>query len=65
MAERSNPRSKEWWLPGAGGPEELLHILGQEGSLPLDHGKEQHLHFAGAAVKRYPTSNVKETQVRW
>ncbi|MDK6567330.1 hypothetical protein QP222_13105, partial [Corynebacterium pyruviciproducens] len=27
-------------------------------------GKEQQLHFAGAAVKRYPTSRVRETQVR-
>ena len=28
-------------------------------------GKEQWLCFAGAAVKRYPTSKVRETQVRW
>ena len=28
-------------------------------------GKEQRLCFAGAAVKRYPTSKVRETQVRW
>ena len=28
-------------------------------------GKEQWLHFAGAAVKRYPASKVRETQVRW
>ena len=27
-------------------------------------GKEQQLLFAGAAVKRYPTSKVRETQVR-
>ena len=26
---------------------------------------EQWLHFAGAAVKRYPTSKVRENQVRW
>ena len=31
----------------------------------LVQGKEQRLHFAGAAVKRYPTSKVRETQVRW
>ena len=37
-----------------GGPENIR--LGQ--------GKEQWLHFAGAAVKRYPTSKVGETQVR-
>ena len=32
--------------------------------IPLVQGKEQWLHFAGAAVKRYPTSNIGETQVR-
>ena len=28
----------------------------------LVQGKEQWLHFAGAAVKRYPTSKLRETQ---
>ena len=32
--------------------------------IPLVQGKEQPLHFAGAAVKRYPTYKVKETHVR-
>ena len=33
--------------------------------IPLVQGKEQWLeHVAGAAVKRYPTSKVRETQVR-
>ena len=32
--------------------------------IPFVQGKEQELHFAGAAVKRYPTSKVRETQVR-
>ena len=32
--------------------------------ITLIQGKEQWLHFAGAAVKRYPTSKVRETQVR-
>ena len=32
--------------------------------IPLVQGKEQWLGFAGAAVKRYPTSKVRETQVR-
>ena len=36
------------------GLEELLHVQGQEGQLA--QGKEQRLCFAGAAVKRYPTS---------
>ena len=31
---------------------------------PLIQGKEQWLRFAGAAVKRYPTTRVRETQVR-
>ena len=33
--------------------------------IPLVQGKEQQLCCAGAAVKRYPTSKVRETQVRW
>ena len=32
--------------------------------IPLVQGRGQWLHFAGAAVKRYPTSRVRETQVR-
>ena len=37
-----------------GGWENLSHV----------QGKEQRLRFAGAAMKRYPTSKVRETQVR-
>ena len=33
--------------------------------IPLVQGKEQWLCFAEAAVKRYPTPKVRETQVRW
>ena len=44
------------------GREELLHVQGQEGQLVQVKG--QRLHFAGAAVKRYPKSKVTETQVR-
>ena len=33
--------------------------------IPLIQGKEQQLHFAGAAMKRYPVSKVRETQIRW
>ena len=32
--------------------------------IPLVQSKEQWLCFAGAAVKRYPMSRVRETQVR-
>ena len=33
--------------------------------IPFVQGKEQLLCFARAAVKRYPTPKVRETQVRW
>ena len=32
--------------------------------ITLAQGKEQQLHFAGAAMKRYPPPKVRETQVR-
>ena len=32
--------------------------------IPLVQGKEQWLRFAGAAMKRYSTPKVRETQVR-
>ena len=32
--------------------------------IPVVQGKEHWLRFAGAAVKRYPTPKVRETQVR-
>ena len=38
---------------------------GSNKEIPLVQGKEQRLRFAGAAVKRYPTPKVRETQVRW
>ena len=37
---------------------------GSHEEIPLIQGKEQQLLFAGAAIKRYPTSKVRETQVR-
>ena len=50
------------------GLKELLNVKVRRGGgeeIPLVQGKEQQLHIAGAAVKRYPTSKVRETQVRW
>ena len=50
------------------GLEEPSHVEGQEGAreeIPLIQGKEQQLCSAGAAVKRYPTPKVRETQVKW
>ena len=53
---------------GASGPRGATpHSRSGEGvreKVPLVQGKEQRLHFAGAAVKRYPTSKPWETQVR-
>ena len=37
---------------------------GSREEIPLVQGKEQQLRFAGAAVKRHPTSKVREIQVR-
>ena len=50
------------------GLEELPTLRIRNGGgkeIPLVQGKEQRLCFAGAAVKRYPTSKVREIQVRW
>ena len=69
VVEMSYPTSKKRLLRGRrraemsystfkfrrGGPEKIA----------LVQGKEQRLCFAGAAVKRCPTSKVRETQVRW
>ena len=68
MAERSNPMSKEWWLSGCRRAKRSYSTFkvrrGSGEEIPLIQGKEQQLHFAGAAVKRYSTSKVRETQVR-
>ena len=37
---------------------------GGDEQIPLVQGKKQWLHFAGAAVKRYPTSKVREIHLR-
>ena len=53
-ADAKTERSYSTFKVRRGGSEEI----------PLDQGKEQWLCFAGAAVKRFPTSKVRETQVR-
>ena len=69
MAEKSNPTSKEWQLHGGKRAERSYSTFkvrrGGGEEIPLVQGKEQRLCFAGAAVKRYPTSKVRETQLRW
>ena len=66
---RSNPISKEWWLHRHRRAKRSYSTFkvrrGGCGEIPLFQGKEQQLCFAGAALKRYPTSKVRENQVRW
>ena len=61
--------SKEWWLCGHRRAERSYSMFkvrrGGHEEIPLVQGKEHWLCFAGAAVKRYPTPKVRETQVRW
>ena len=67
-AKRNNPTSKEWWLCGCRRAErsystfKVRRGVGEE--IPLVQGKEQRMRFAGVAMKRYPMSKVRETQVR-
>ena len=62
-AERSYPTSKERQLHACRKAERgYTTFKVRRGNLV--QGKEQWLHFAGAAVKRYPMSKVRETQVR-
>ena len=69
MARKTNPTSKEWWLCGRRRAYRSYPTVkvrkGSGEEIPLIQGKEQQLRFAGAAVKRYPTSKLRETQVRW
>ena len=61
--------SKEQWLHGHKRAERSYSTSKVRGSgreeLPHVQGKERRLRFGGAAVKKCPTSKVRETQVRW
>ena len=67
-AERSESTSKERWLHRCRRAKRSYSTFkvrrGGREEIPLIQGKEQQLRFAGAAVKRYPTSNIRETQGR-
>ena len=64
VAKRSNPTSKERRLCGHRRAERSYSTFKiRRGDLV--QGKELQLCFAGAAMKRYPMSKVRETQVRW
>ena len=68
-ARRSYPTSKEQWLSWSRRAKRSYSTFkvrrGSDKEIPLVQGKEQQLRFAGAVVKRDPTSKVRETQVRW
>ena len=68
-AKRSNPTFNELWLHGSRRTERSYSTFkvrrGGCEEIPFIQGKEQRLCFAGAAMKRYPMSKVRETQVRW
>ena len=68
VAKRSNHTTKEQWLCGCRRAERSYSTSkvrrGGCEEIPLIQGKEQRLRFAAAAVKRYSTSKVRETQVR-
>ena len=59
---------QERWLRGRRRAERSYSMFkvrrGGSEEITLVQGKEQWLCFAGAAVKRYPTSRVRDTQVR-
>ena len=61
-AGRSYPTSKERWLRRhrrAKGSYSMFKVRrGSSEEIPLIQGKEQWLHFAGAAMKRYPSKTV-------
>ena len=60
MAERSYPTSKERRLRRRRRMEKSYSPFKiRRGD--FIQGKEQRLHFAGAAMKRHPTSKVRET----
>ena len=63
----ATPRPRSSGCAGAEGPSSLMLEVMKGGGEEISfvQGKEQWLRFAGAAVKRYPTSKVRETQVRW
>ena len=67
-AYSSCPMPKKRWLHGCRRAKRSYSTSkvrrGIHEEIPLIQGKEQQLHFAGAAVKRHPRSKIRETQVR-
>ena len=69
VAVKRYTTSKEWRLHGCRKAWRSYSMFkvrrGSCEEIPTIQGKQQWLCFAGAAGKRYPTSKVRETQVRW
>ena len=69
MPDKQNEKNDNILLSGHRRAERSYSMLkvrrGGCEEIPLVQVKEQQLCFAGAAVKRYPMSKVRETQVRW
>ena len=63
VAKRSNPTSKERRLHRCRRTERSYSMFKVRRD-DFVQGKEQWRRSAGTAVKRYPTSKVRETQVR-
>ena len=64
MTKWSNTTSKELWLHRRRRAKRSYSVFKVRRG-DLIQGKEQRLCFAGAAMKRYPTPKVRETQLRW
>ena len=62
-AKRGNPKPKEPRLCGCRRAERSYSMFKVRRG-DLVQGKEQRLVFAGAAMKRYLTSKIRETQIR-
>ena len=66
LASARNPTSKERRLPGPRRAERSYSTFkvrrGGREEIRLVQGKEQRLRFAGAAVKRYPTSKTNPSK---
>ena len=67
-AERTNLTSKEQWLHRHRRAERSYSTFkvrrGGHEEIPLVQGKVQWPRFAGAALERYPTFKIRETQER-
>ena len=63
-AKRNNLTSKELQLGGCSRAERTYSTFNVRRD-DLVQGKKDWLHFAGAAMRRYPMIKVTETQRRW